>query len=444
MCKPRYSYFILTALLLLLASGCESKVKELPPEENADSLEAVSGALDVDIYLDATLSMKGFVVPGIASHYEQTIQLLERAVSRGWEGGKATFYRFGSTISPIKSRGYLEAAQPGFYTDKNFFQKTYIENVIDAARSDHLTVIVTDLFQNDADINLLTRKLKDKYLAKNLAIGILGIKSQFNGDVYDVGIRNYSFSYVSEMTKPETYRPFYVLMLGKHLDVTRYYDELEKSGLKNFPSNNFLIFSPFLEHPATTFEGGRIETPIKIVETSGIVSPTVKEKRIKQFKQFRLRDSSSTASLIAALAYTPLRYTMTFNPAAVDTEISAWKFTNPHLESNEEAKQAVKVNGINFTEGKMNVELTLNAMQLPAKSIHCFRVVLRPKEYRLPEGFSRWDMPLNLVEEWRRHPQSFNGATTYNLKPFLNDLWETLVQLHKPKIADFYFFVQNA
>jgi hypothetical protein len=371
MFKYRFCFILVILVFSLPQLGCESKVKELPPEDASDNVGEVSDTLDVDIFLDATLSMKGFIIPGVASHYEQTIQLLERAVGKGWQNGKAMFYRFGSTISPIKSRGYLEAAQPGFYTDKKFFQKTFIENVLDSAKTENLTVIVTDLFQNDADVNLLTRKLKEKYLIKNLAIGILGIKSEFNGSVYDVGIRNYSFAYTSNNANSETFRPFYVLMLGKHTDVVRYYEELEKSGLKNFPSNNFLIFSRYLGNPLTSFEGGGIDTPSKIVETSGIISPSLPLNRLKQFKQFRLRDGSVDASFTAALTHKPLPYTMQFNPALVDAEITVWRYNQSRLEMNEDAKQALKINDVSLAAEKMNVRLSLSGAKLPAKSIHC-------------------------------------------------------------------------
>jgi hypothetical protein len=225
----RLILFVFLASCLLISCGRHERVKVLPPVEIGDRLPEVSDTLSVDVFLDGTLSMKGFTVPGVTSRYVQTIQLLERAAQKGWDKGSVIFYKFGSRIDPIAGRAYLEAAKPSFYSSPREFQKTYIEKVIDFPRGyvppaggiitgdnlpngDNLKVIVTDLFQDSADVALLTKSLKENYLAKNLAVGVLGIKSEFAGKVYDVGPVNYTFDYASG-DSPEKFRPFYVLIL---------------------------------------------------------------------------------------------------------------------------------------------------------------------------------------------------------------------------------------
>ncbi|MEN3332418.1 MAG: hypothetical protein V7641_1783 [Blastocatellia bacterium] len=433
--------FIIFCISLLMFWGCPPKrVNVLPPDDPNDHFPEISNTLAVDVFLDATLSMKGFLVPGVLSYYEQTLPLLESAVGKGWEGGHTTFYRFGSHIAPIAGRAHVEATQPGFYTNPEYFQKTFIENVIDYANVDHLTIIATDLFQNEVDVNLLTGKLKEKYLTKNLAIGILGIKSEFAGPIYDVGVKNYTFEYNSGSSQPDRFRPFYLLILGTYADVEHYYEKLEVSGLKDFPVKNFIIFSRYLSHPLSSFENARMVKTNKIVETGGLLAPGLLDKRLKQF---RLNGDVAKADFITAFKYFPLPYTVPFNPATLEPEITAWKHQANQLAENESAKRAFHINGINLSENELKVEAQLTPTVLSEGEVYCYRVILRPKDYSMPAWVSDWNMPTRSIEEWRKKPAAFNGATTFNLKPFLSDLWEMVVQLHRPKVGEFYCYVKR-
>ena len=51
-----------------------------------------------------------------------------------------------------------------------------------------LVVIVTDLFQDNGDINRLVPELKEKCIKKGVDVGLFGVRSQFDGTVYDIGI----------------------------------------------------------------------------------------------------------------------------------------------------------------------------------------------------------------------------------------------------------------
>ncbi len=442
MIRPKWITFFLLLMVLPLL-GCPKKVSELPPQEEVERVEGVSDSLAVDIFLDSTLSMKGFLVDGTSSTYEQTLHLLERPIGTGWKNGKNTFYRFGTSLSEIKDRGHRDAIQPGFYTDQRFTAKTHIESVIEFANVENLTVIVTDLFQDRADISLLNEKLKEKYLRKNLAIGIVGIGSQFAGTVYDVGVRNYSFPYDSRKGGETAFRPFYLLLFGKHADVARYFQELEKAGLHAFPHRHFLILSRYLQDPLSSFEGASLDSQTQIVETSGILSPKIADGEKKRFKQFRLRNRAAEATFTAVLPYAPLPNTIGFDLQKVEAEIQAWKYDGNTFVADREAAQAIKISGLSVGDSRMTLTVSVSGKQLPANSLHSFKVVIRPQEYKLPEWVSAWDMPVTMIEGWKRNPNGFNGATTFNLKPFLHDLWETIVQVHQPKIAELQFCVQN-
>jgi hypothetical protein len=250
--------------------------------------------------------------------------------------------------------------------------------------------------------------------------------------------------FISSFSNPGTWCAGHI---GKHLDVERYFDTLRSSGLEEYPVKNFVILSQYLGKPLASFENGKdnakISSAEKIVEVNGLLAAGVKDDRAKQF---RLRDSNGMASLVVVFKYFPLNYTMKAKSGVLEPEIVAWRWEAEKLAESGQAGRAFSINGFTLSESEVKeitVEAKLTASSLPGDGIYCFKVVLRPKGYDMPEWISNWDMPIGEIEKWRRNPTEFDGATTYNMKAFLNDLWDTIVQLHRPKIAEFYCYVER-
>jgi hypothetical protein len=61
----------------------------------------------------------------------------------------------------------------------------------------------------------------------------------------------------------------------------------------------------------------------------------------------------------------------------------------------------------------------------------------------MPEWVSVWDMDSGLVEAWKSSPKDFNGATTFNLKALLTNLWDNTLQTNQPVVAEFYSYIQK-
>lgn len=396
--------------------------------------------------------MKGFIVPGTSTYYQQTIPLLESSVERGWPGGSVAFNKFGTKISALEGRSYLDAIKPSFYSDQEVNLRTYIEGVIDSADTNHLTLIVTDLFQDNADVNLLTGKLKDKYITQNLSVGVMGIKSEFEGTVYDVGPNNYSFAYKSDAADPSTFRPFYILALGRHGDIDRYFDVLLKGGLSAFPAKNEAVFSRYLSTRPASFDGAKISSTVKLAQVRSLLPLNARDDRVGQF---RVRGNPPSAGFAATLKYAPLSRTVgPATPALVD-EVTAFKCgptpgqdgKQPRqpgaMTENGAAARAFKVNRAELTGSGLALAAEVTPSLLPGDGIYCYKVVLRPQDYKLPDWVSQWDMDGRRIEEWKRAPGDFGGSTTYNLKPFLDNLWATTLQVHRPKVAELYCYVQR-
>lgn len=451
----RFSDGFVWFLLFALACGASCatrRVCEPPPVDPTNTYPAVSDNLHADIYLDATLSMKGFIVPGTSTYYQQTIPLLESAVERGWPGGSISFNKFGTKTSMLEGRKYLDAAKPSFYTDQEVNLKTYIEGVIDSASTDNLTIVVTDLFQDNADVNLITGKLKEKYVARDLAVGVFAVRSEFEGAVYDVGPNNYSFTYKSDVADPTSFRPFYILALGKHADIERYFEMLRKSGLDSFPAKNAAIFSRRLSANLASFKDATITSTIKMAQVRSLLPLDVKDDRVVQF---RIRGTPPLAGFAATLKYSPLPYTPEPASSELVPVVTAFKCgggerasnsLERHPESlaeNGEAARAFTVKTARLSGSEVKIEVEVTPASLPGDATYCYRFVLQPRDYHLPGWISEWDMDGRKIEEWKRAPNSFNGSTTYNLNHFLSDLWATTLQVHKPKVAEIYCYIQR-
>lgn len=431
--------------------GCNSKTLCELPSSATDSLPSRSSSLKVDVFLDGTLSMKGFVVPGITSRYAHVLPILESTVERGWPTGEVVFHKFGTTVDELPGRDYLKAQQLQFYLDSRINKETQIQNVIEQSSTDRMTIIVTDLFQTDVDVNLLTREIKQKFIANNLAVGILGIKSEFNGEVYDVGPNNYTFHYESDNTNTATFRPFYILAFGNHADISNYFEVALKGGLESVSEIQAIIFSPYVSETVASFDGSHITDTPKLQEISNLLPADLKADHVKQF---RIPDASvPLASFTANLNYKPMRYVMSVASPELEAEVTAFtcgslgevktdKGPQP-LTENGEVKRAFTIRNARVSGSAIDLTAEIIPAALPGAGVYCFKTILRPKVYSMPDWVSGWDMESGLVEAWKKAPKDFNGATTFNLKAFLTNLWENTLQSNRPKVAEFYSYIEK-
>ena len=442
--------------------GFQDDTPDLTPGDISDRLVA-------RIYFDATLSMQGFVTPD-STHYTRICPSLESVIVSGWEDETVDFFRFGENVEPIDRSTYLQAGYESFYEQAHIFRRTYIEAVIrheeqfvkvqmevnskseDATETDvndtseattegiaptetvnerkqegQLVVIVTDLFQDDSDITLLIDHLKEKYIKKGREVGLFGLRSQFDGTVYDIGIgEGSSLRYRSTPGNPETFRPFYLLVLGKHADIAHYFDRLIANG---FPKAQTIIFSRYLVDPVLSFEGAKVDPynlNNKIVNLDHSQNPIL--------KQFEIVSSSKPAKISAKMEYVPLPHAMPFDSNTFEDSIIAEHKPdrNGENERSPDAMNCLEVTPT-FSENELTIEFALTT-SLPRKAVYLYEVTLHPAvdTYKVPDWCSGWDMGTGR-----------NGAKTLNLVNFVRGLTETTVRDHLPKIAQFYFYIKK-
>ena len=456
------SFYLCFFIFLTSCNSCNNGKDPGIPEFQDDTsditLGDISDRLVARIYFDATLSMQGFVVPR-STRYTRMYPYLESVIVSGWKDGKIDFFRFGEQVESIDRDTYLKAGSADFYENQNISRETLIQKVIDdedqfvegkietgktpeaatetstpeastevvapseeikeKQTENRLVVIVTDLFQDKSDINLLVTQLKEKYIKNGREVGLFGLRSQFNGMVYDIGIGEAPLRHQSDPTNPETFRPFYLLVLGRHADITHYFDRLKV----NNPDAKMIIFSRYLVSPLLSFDDAEIETDN--LNSKTINSDHSQDPRLKQYEIVR---GSEPAKISAKMKYVPLPHAISFDPE-VPLKIDKPAPKGGTEESSEGEKWLEVKSGL--SENELTVKFTLSE-SLTGKAIYLYEVTLSPDidAYQTPDWCSDWDMG-----------DERNGSKTLNLVNFVSGLSQVTAREHCPKIAKFHFYI---
>ena len=204
----------LLLLVSLAAGGCSGGDSaanvEIPPLRQEQ--KAAREKIEVDVYWDATYSMKGYATITGNNFYRTLPDELE---DLGNSLGTTKFFRFGQEVKPLEGREHRRFSDPAYYDEVI----TAIHTVIGAANNEHLSVVVTDLFESDADWNNVAKQIKDKYFSQHKAMALIGIKNPFNGDIFDAGYGDHSKQAYDSGGDEKRYRPFYMMVLGSDAEV---------------------------------------------------------------------------------------------------------------------------------------------------------------------------------------------------------------------------------
>ena len=466
-----FSIYLCFFIFLTSCDSCNNSKDMRIPEFQDDTSDItpgdISDRLIARIYFDATLSMQGFVVPG-STRYTQICPYLESVIVSGWKDGTVDFFRFGEQVERVDRDTYLNVAHKDFYENENINRETFIQKIIDdedqfaedkietgntpeaATETDtnstpeastevvapseeikerqtenRLVIIMTDLFQDKSDINLLVTQLKEKYIKNGIGVGLFGLRSQFDGTVYDTGIGEAPLPYRSTPRNPETFRPFYLLVLGRHADIAHYFDRLIANG---FPKAQTIIFSRYLVSPLLSFDGASIKP-------NNLNNKTFVRSEDPRLKQFQIVGSSDPAEISAKMEYVPLPHAMFFNSSTFEPSIIAKHAPMGETKISPEAKGCLKVKSKlskNEDGNELSVDFSLDSRSLPGKAVYLYEVTLHPgiDTYRGPDWCSAWDMG-----------GERNGSKTLNLVNFVRDLSLVTAQEHHPKIAKFYCYI---
>ena len=414
-------FFIIICAALLLV-GCGNQIQSVPPLPGTlpNALTAPE-KIDTDIYFDATVSMKGFTTLAAGNVYLTLPDLLG---DLGGAMGETNFFSFGEQIHPLDRASYRKLTTPEVYTEPI----TAVANVIDRADVNHLSIIVTDLFESESDWSNVTQKLREKFFANHLAVAVIGIKNSFNGEIFDVGLNAAKFSYNS-WDNPDRFRPFYLLVMGRDDFVKNFLRKFnERQTLPN--DTGYLLLSENLtENPSdfSSFELSDVEN-FYSDDTLGLSSGV---------KEFGLDKFSAPASFMISWQYQPPLGACPLDLSEVDTAVEVFSVDGEDwtpLGKNDVRASLLK-------DDRQAQSFLLKVSLTPEKSLaegklNFVRIKIMPTElgYKLP-WIDLWSVNVDGAAK------NFNGSKTVNLTRILGSLKDSVFAASRPALMQINFVV---
>lgn len=466
---------VLIFLVTLVATtlvGCPQPHQWSCPVLSTPTSESPSTPEKIIISIDGTPSMQGFVT-NRDSRYIRTLRLLKSATTTAFPTTPSPqFFAFGTKrVKPIESQ---QAEQPIFYSGSDpALRDAATYRIVQPQKGDpknSLQVIVTDLYQEKAQWEELVANLKDHYLLKDgSAVGIIAIRSDFRGDIYDVGLNGRSYRNIA------TNHPFYVLVLGNYSHIKTYFDQI-KSGSQsknlNFSDENFVIFSTrVFQNPAlfnitdeqpnfvsltNNTEGESDKEPINRnpnqlgirrveVINDGDVMIRFNNDSIQNTERLIINplksSSNNSKNLIKYnLNYSYLPYTLPLINS-LDHKLnqdSDFNQGNKQFEPLQTTSLSLPINLKNW-EFTDNNQLQFNAeidRSDNSQAVGVYRLIFDLVPKKISDTVKPYQAP-SWWKDWSFGEEGFAGDKTYNLEPFLYSLGDTTFRIieNKPEFA---------
>ena len=420
----------LSLILSLAWGGCMFEdapaVNVTMPADFGVQGEMVAENIPVDIYWDATYSMAGYTTLAAGNVFRT---LPDELGDMGDSMGEVTFYRFGAEVTPMEGREWRNYTQPGVYTELI----TAVHNVVDKADANHLSVIVTDLFESDSDWSNVTKKLKDKYFGNHLAVAIIGVKNSFNGDIFDVGLNAAKYTYNSG-DNPARFRPFYLFIMGPEKGVRDFIDRWrERKTLPN--ETNYLFLSENLTESAGDFS--KLEL---LPESENLYEKDGLGLKDKRMKEFGITDMGDPVKLAAKFAYQPIFGTCPLDMDNLKTSVQVLKLTEEGWQKSEREGDA-NAEVVHAEDDNYQVTLTFSPeLTLEPESVNFIHVSVAPdsKGYKLPDWVKQWNMPNVDVS-----PTDFDGSKTINFLHVADSLKGSALAASHPSLVNLNMVIDN-
>ncbi|MGL4498742.1 MAG: hypothetical protein ACRCU2_06725, partial [Planktothrix sp.] len=432
--------------LTLLGCAPEQHIKDCDlPGTGIETQAPLSNPITPVIQIDGTPSMQGFVNLS-NSRYIRTLRLIDTAVTTAFGNSlPPQYYRFGMTRRRLPDeKTSLIAQRPWFYDGSNEelldAQLDVAIKPLDGNSRDQLSIIVADLYQKDHEKSLVLASLQENYLNKGLAVGIVSVKSEFDGMVYDIGLANDSLEYRTTPNNPKTFQPFYVLVLGTYENVVNFFDRLKASSQSeglNLTDENFVIFYSRLvssplhlninpNDPGSNLPG--IRRVFMVNNQQVMVSVSDRQKT----EILMLTDENSQETNIPyQVPYQSLSYLLPLADAEiqVSTLYNSDSKTWLNIEQNN-----LELKNWNFQGEELFFEANFKAQNMQ-QGVYWLEVDVLPNKLKQPDWWEEWNLKENQV---------FQGGTTYNLLPFLTELKAlNLNQIKTQGIGRFCYLVHK-
>lgn len=407
---------LITAVFLYSLVGCKKKYHEIEwypdkVETNADQGDKIA----VDIYIDATKSMEGFVSDDFTV-YGLFLDQAEANVLSCWKSANIRYFKFGEKIKPVSREEFLGAKfNRPFYRDKEIYKRTYIDSVVKHTDKNRLSILITDLFQDMGDVNSMVESIKTGCFDRNVTLGIVGLQTEYNGIVYDVPGSQGSFKLKTES------RPFYALFFGSEASIHKSFDALS--------ANDFVKKDQMLLLSSTISD-----TKVNIAKdrTSKYVNKKSSENPKENVAYFTMKEEGEEASFQLELVVNKKPYTIDYDEATIQPLVFKKSVTDVRLQKADSVKSdEITINGIAREDNKITASMHL-VNDGPAGN-YSYRVELLPNQvhgFKVPDWITKMstDNPI---------PNTTSASLTYNFEKLMERLIIAANTMHSTKIADF-------
>ncbi len=435
--KKNISYLAIVAML----SGCVAVAKGEPEgtpangdyanlhcelEQNKQQAE-LTNPLAIDFYIDGSGSMLGYIDPENSS-YIQALKLLDSTLSLSSRPSQATtkYYRSGDYRHQAKEltrSEFRKANKAEFYDGRTPIFPAVSSDlgslITKPKNSDRLTVIVTDLEQNDGDVNLIANKIQENYFNskdENYAVGIWAVKSEFNGTVYSASDADKKYNYNTERKTSKQYRPFYILFLGHYQDIANYFDKLAKEQGNLGDRSKFLIFSPHNLVADVSY----LNSPLNL--SSDLAAPNLLhngdvsvEKNNQPIELLEIKNKNADALEVKyQLPLKQINHALSAdtNDLKITTNVSAFdKFNKQQFKQAPAAEKALNFKDWQINDNQIEFTTHISPNKFPESNIYYFAVDVVAKDLQKPDWWSEWNLN-----------SGSDGSKTSNLYGFMNSL----------------------
>ena len=404
--------------LALLSFGCK-QVPDVNWDFSKDEITGtgktpLSDKLNVDVYLDVTTSMKGFVSPG-TTNYSRLLDDIEATCTNVWKSTDMKYYKYGRSVAAISREDFTSGkTSPVMYSDPVLSTQTNFAEAVKKTDPKRVSILITDLFYKNSDVNLVVGAIKDYCFKKKVEAGLISLNSSFNGIVGDV----FPFVNVKNGT-----RPLYVLVFGDKQNI----DLLFKT-LKNKPyiaSTQFLLIA---NRPTESYEVSLVkDKKCKTVNKQSLPSEW-KKKDYGTIFSFTMKTKESDAVFNLDLK-------LNTNP-----NIPLFKENNLKLMVFEKssgqkdsipANDKVSIENMKLTGNRITGNIKLKNGEAAGKYGYLVYVTL---DNTVPQLMPKWVLDKNT----NVYAQGVNEDKTLNLDKLLTDISSNHTTFIQPKLAKFY------
>ena len=423
-------FFETIAVLLIVVGGVicvgcgeESKESLLQPPEIYRRESDMPEKVDVDVYFDATVSMKGYTTLAAGNVYRTLPDLLSDI---GSSMGEVKFYGFGEKVRELAGREYRKFSTPEPYNELI----TAVHNVVDESNTAHLTIIVTDLFESNADWSNISKKIRDKFFANHLAVAIIGIRNSFSGEIFDVGLNAAKFQYDS-YDYPYRFRPFYLLVMGQESAVKDFMLKFkERQTLPN--DAGYLLLSENLSETSSDFSKMTLEGMENFFSNDKL------KLADKTSREFGVDNFREPALFTLNFVYNPPLGACPLNMEELVPDVKVFTLIDGEWEQRS-ADAKITLTPIEGAENSFTVQLEMLPEEcLTEGQINFVHAELAPSEkgYLMPQWVQDWTMPNVDVD-----PGNFVGSKTINLINVIGSLKNSVFAASRPALITLNFFV---